>query len=65
MQAFLSALLVLALVMIVGVLLMGVISMAKGGSFNAKYGNRLMRWRVLLQLGAVIIILIYFLAGRG
>ena len=30
-------------------LLVGVTSMGKGGAFNEKYGNKLMRMRVILQ----------------
>ena len=32
-----------------GTLLVGVTSMGKGGGFNEKYGNKLMRARVILQ----------------
>jgi hypothetical protein len=30
-------------------LLVGVTTMGKGGAFNEKYGNKLMRYRVILQ----------------
>jgi MFS family permease len=30
-------------------LLTGVVGMGKGGAFNDKYGNKLMRYRVILQ----------------
>ena len=30
-------------------LVVGIVSMVKGGEFNKKYGNRLMRMRVTLQ----------------
>ena len=30
-------------------LLTGVVGMGKGGAFNEKYGNKLMRYRVILQ----------------
>jgi hypothetical protein len=32
-----------------GTLLVGVTSMGKGGAFNEKYGNKLMRYRVIFQ----------------
>jgi hypothetical protein len=32
-----------------GTLLTGVVGMGKGGPFNEKYGNKLMRMRVILQ----------------
>ncbi|QPH54289.1 twin transmembrane helix small protein [Pontivivens ytuae] len=38
------------------VLLIGVGGFAKGGDFNRKYANKIMRLRILLQFIAVIII---------
>ncbi|WP_395016162.1 twin transmembrane helix small protein [Dongia sp.] len=32
-----------------GTLLTGVVGMGKGGAFNEKYGNKLMRYRVIFQ----------------
>ena len=62
---FLSIALFVALAAILVVLLTGVIGMAAGGEFNRKYGNKLMRLRVLLQIAAVGLILLFFLFGRG
>ena len=53
-----SILIPLALVAVVAVLLLGVFSMMKGGELNQKYSNKLMRWRVILQTTAVILILL-------
>jgi len=39
---------------VLGVLIVGVFGMAKGGDFNKKYANTLMRARVLLQ-GATLV----------
>lgn len=64
-MAFLNILLVVALVAITGVLLFGVVGMAKGGDFNRKHGNALMRWRVILQAVALGIILLIYLANRS
>lgn len=64
-MAFLNILLVAALIAITGVLLFGVVSMARGGDFNRKHGNALMRWRVILQAVALGIILLIYLASRG
>jgi hypothetical protein len=44
-------------------LLVGVIGMAKGGEFNANYGNLLMRARVASQGVAVILLLIMMLTA--
>ena len=40
------------------ILVIGIISMLKGGSFNKKWGNKLMRARVGLQALAIILILL-------
>ncbi len=37
-----------------GTLLTGVVGMGKGGAFNDKYGNKLMRFRVIFQGLAVL-----------
>ena len=56
-------LIVIALICVVLSLLVGVIGMAKGGEFNAKYGNLLMRARVASQGVAVILLLIMMLTA--
>ena len=48
-------LLVLALLMTLGVLFAGLVTMARGGEFNRRHGNRLMRWRVIAQGTALLI----------
>jgi hypothetical protein len=46
-------------------LIIGVLGMAKGGTFNKKYGNHLMRARVVLQGLALGLFVFALLAGRG
>lgn len=46
------------LVAVLGVLIVGVLGMVKGGEFNRKYGNKLMRARVILQFMAVMLLLV-------
>lgn len=46
------------LVAVLGVLIVGVLGMVKGGEFNRKYGNKLMRARVILQFMAVMVLLV-------
>jgi Hypoxia induced protein conserved region len=53
MSAAFLILMSLAMLAVLCVLLMGVFSMAKGGEFNKKYGNRLMQARVILQAVAL------------
>jgi hypothetical protein len=51
---FLAAL-VGALVVLV-ILLVGIGGFAKGGEFNRRHGNRMMRWRIIAQ--AVVVLLV-------
>ncbi len=46
MNDVLTALVVVALIATLVVLLAGVVTMTKGGAFNRKWGNKLMRARV-------------------
>lgn len=65
MSMVLSVLLALTLVALVVVLLFGVGAMSKGGEFNRKYGNKMMRLRVALQAVAVVIIVAMFFFREG
>lgn len=56
---------VVAMLAVVGVLLFGIGSFAKGGAFNKKYANKAMRWRIIAQLVAVILIVIFVLLRNG
>ena len=48
----------IVLVSVMIVLLIGIISMIKGGEFNKRWGNKLMRARVALQAFAVLLIIL-------
>ncbi|MGY6549684.1 MAG: twin transmembrane helix small protein [Roseinatronobacter sp.] len=51
-----------ALVAALGVLVIlgiGIGGFAKGGEFNRKHGNRMMRWRLYAQFGAVVLIMVF------
>lgn len=63
-MAFLKIAIPIMLVVVLGVLLTGVVVMARGGDFNKKYGNRLMQLRVLTQFIAVILIALFFYITR-
>jgi hypothetical protein len=60
----LNILLISLMLATAGVLFTGIAGFIQGGEFNRKYGNRLMRARVLLQLAAVIILAIIFMTAR-
>lgn len=48
------------------ILMIGIGGLAKGGEFNRKHSNRLMRYRIIAQAGAVILIVSYaWLKSRG
>ncbi|MEO5620816.1 MAG: twin transmembrane helix small protein [Cypionkella sp.] len=48
------------------ILMIGIGGFAKGGEFNRKHSNRLMRYRIIAQAGAVVIILlIAYWRSRG
>ena len=55
---------IVALVATLAVLLAGIIAMLRGGDFNAKYGNKLMRARVAMQALAVALMLSLYLINR-
>lgn len=65
MSAALPILLVVILAAIVGVLLFGVVTMARDGDTVERHrrSNKLMRLRVLLQFGAVAVILLFFMVS--
>jgi hypothetical protein len=58
----LAILLMLAMLATAGVLFIGLAGFLHGGTFNERYGNRLMRARVGLQLLAILILGLLFLA---
>lgn len=48
------------------ILMIGIGGFAKGGDFNRKHANRIMRYRIIAQAVAVVLILLFvFLSGRG
>lgn len=54
---------ILALLAVLAALGLGLFSMARGGEFNARYGNKLMRLRVVLQFVALALVLLAVLAS--
>jgi NADH:ubiquinone oxidoreductase subunit 6 (subunit J) len=62
MTSFVTILLVLALVGVLGVLLAGVATMLRGG--NPRRSNKLMQARVIMQGLALLLLAILMLLGR-
>jgi predicted permease len=50
-------LIVLAMFSVAGILLWGVITMARGGEYNKKNSNKIMRYRIVFQAAALFIFL--------
>ena len=66
MSSLSAIIIVIAMVSTLGVLLVGVIGMARGGNFNRKNANKLMRARVALQALAVgLFAIVLLLIGKG
>ena len=45
-------------------LVMGIVAMTRGGTFNEKHGNNLMRWRVTLQGFALLMFAAAVMSSR-
>jgi len=56
---------VAAVVAVLVILMIGIGSFARGGEFDRRNANRLMRWRVGAQAVAVVLILILAYVRRG
>lgn len=54
----------IACLFVVLVLLVGVGSFGRGGAFNTKYANKLMRLRILAQFVAILLILLFVWVSR-
>ncbi len=56
LSVLLKVLVGIALVVTVGALVAGVVAMARGGDFDARWGNKLMRLRIVAQGAAVALL---------
>ena len=52
-------LVVIAVLIVLGILLLGIGTFGKSGDFNRKHANRIMRYRIGAQAVAVALILLY------
>ena len=58
-------LLAIAMLAVLAVLFWGLFSMTRGGDYNRRWSNLIMRWSVLLQAFALLVfVLIMLAAGR-
>ncbi|WCR10412.1 twin transmembrane helix small protein [Paracoccus stylophorae] len=58
-------LVVLSALVVLAILATGIGGFARGGEFNRKHGNRLMRWRIIAQAVAVALILLFLWMRSG
>lgn len=65
MNTLTAILIIVAMLMTLGVLFSGLFVMAKGGETNRKYGNKLMRWRIVCQGVALALIALAALMNQG
>jgi hypothetical protein len=58
---------VIAIFVVLAILMIGLGGFAGGGNFNKRHSNRLMRYRIIAQAIAVVLILafIWISGGRG
>lgn len=49
----------IAALTVLGILIVGIGGFARGGEFNRKHGNRMMRYRIYAQAVAVALILVF------
>ncbi|EKE45206.1 hypothetical protein OCGS_0684 [Oceaniovalibus guishaninsula JLT2003] len=55
----------LAVLGVAAILLFGIGSFGRGGEFNRRNANRIMRWRIYAQAGAVALILLFVFLRRA
>lgn len=54
-----------ACLIVLGILMLGVGSFGKGGEFNRRNANKIMRWRIGAQFVAILLILLFvYLRGQ-
>ncbi len=56
---------VAAVLAVVVILMVGIGGFARGGDWNRKHGNQMMRWRIIAQAIAIALILFYVWLRSG
>ena len=65
MQDPLFIVVAIAVLIVLFILLTGIGGFAKGGDFNRKHANKIMRYRIYAQAVAIVLILAFVLIRRG
>ena len=58
-------LIILSMAVVLIILMVGIGGFGKGGEFNRKYANKIMRLRILLQAIAILLIILFVYFSRG
>ena len=64
MQDPLFIVVAIAVLVVLGILMIGIAGFARGGDFNKKHANRIMRYRIAAQFIAVLLILLFVFVRR-
>ncbi|MDJ0826556.1 MAG: twin transmembrane helix small protein [Rhodobacter sp.] len=64
LQDPLFILVAIAALIVLGILMVGIGGFARGGDFNRKHANRIMRYRIAAQAVAVVLILVFVFFRR-
>ena len=59
-----AVILAIAVLSVAGILLWGIVTMARGGDYNKNNSNKIMRYRIVFQAAALFIFVI-MLMSRG
>ena len=65
MSALFTFVLFLAMAATVGALVWGLVAMARGGEFNARWSNKMMRYRILFQAIAIAVFALLLALTKG
>ncbi len=63
-MSFLFILIIIALATTLGVLGLGVVSMLRGGEYNRRYGNIIMRARLITQGVTILLVILFFVLEK-
>ena len=55
----------LSMLAVAGVLFWGVFTMARGGEYNAKWSNKIIRYRIVLQGIALVVFVVILTMASG
>ena len=65
LAAVLPMLIILSMIAVFVVLAVGIVGMLRGGDFNRRYGNKLMRLRVATQGLAILLIVLFVVVAKS